>query len=201
MQAGARHPVACRNARISSCALWEQEPGRFAKPSAGRRKRSLTAPASIGRTWPESRRGCEIRRSEPWRNSHEGLASACLNSSKTFPDRQTVLSCPHPSSCIQSSAMAKHSTHILEMARKGAEHRYEELRGEIATLVKNFPHLAARAGKQVSRTVSNGRTVVEAETPKIRRRARKMSAAARKAVSERMKKYWAGRRKQKASTK
>jgi hypothetical protein len=38
--------------------------------------------------------------------------------------------------------MAKHSSHILEMARKGAEHRYEELKAEIATLVKHFPHLA-----------------------------------------------------------
>jgi hypothetical protein len=48
-------------------------------------------------------------------------------------------------------AMAKHASHILDMARKGAEHRYDELKGEIATLVKNFPHLAAAKGKRVSR--------------------------------------------------
>lgn len=90
--------------------------------------------------------------------------------------------------------MAKHSSHILEMARKGAEHRYEEPRAEIAALVKNFPHLASKARTQISRAVSKGRAVAEVEAPKLRRRARKMSAAARKAVSERMLKYWAARR-------
>lgn len=90
--------------------------------------------------------------------------------------------------------MAKHSSHILEMARKGAEHRYEELKAEIAALVKNFPHLAGRASREISRAVSSGLAVVEAEAPKVRRRARKKSAAARKAISARMKKYWAKRR-------
>ena len=97
--------------------------------------------------------------------------------------------------------MAKHASHILEMARKGAEHRYEELQGELAALMKHFPHVAKRAGKRIVKAVSRGRAVVEAEAPKIRRRARKMSAAARKAVSERMKKYWAGRRNQKSAKK
>ena len=90
--------------------------------------------------------------------------------------------------------MAKHSSHILDMARKGAEHRYEELRAEIASLVRHFPHLANRAGRRLSRAVARGRDVIRTEAPKARRRARKMSAAARKAVSERMKKYWAARR-------
>jgi hypothetical protein len=90
--------------------------------------------------------------------------------------------------------MAKHSSQILEMARKGAEHRHEELKAEIASLVKTFPHLAGRTSKGISQAVSSGRAVVEAEAPKVRRRARKMSAAARKAVSDRMKKYWAARR-------
>ena len=93
--------------------------------------------------------------------------------------------------------MAKHSSNILEMARKGAEHRYEELRAEITTLVKHFPHVARKAGHQISQAVSRGAAAVETEAPKIRRRAKKMSAAARKAVSERMKKYWAKRRKAK----
>jgi hypothetical protein len=97
--------------------------------------------------------------------------------------------------------MAKHSSHILEMARKGAEHRYEELQAEIAALVKDFPHVARRAGTQISKAVSRGHAALEAEAPKIRRRARKMSAAARKAVSARMKKYWAARRKAKAAGK
>jgi uncharacterized protein YicC (UPF0701 family) len=90
--------------------------------------------------------------------------------------------------------MAKHSSHILEMARKGAEHRYEELQSEIAALVKHFPHVAKKAGKQISKAVSQGAAAIEAEVPKARRRVKKMSAAARKAVSDRMKKYWAKRR-------
>src|SRR5882757_7251494 len=40
--------------------------------------------------------------------------------------------------------MAKHASHILDMVRKGAEHRCEELKGETAALMKNFPHLAGR---------------------------------------------------------
>jgi hypothetical protein len=95
--------------------------------------------------------------------------------------------------------MAKHSSHILEMARKGAEHRYDELTAEIAALVKHFPHLAARTNRQLSQAVSRSRAALEAEAPKARRRVRKMSAAARKAVSQRMKKYWAARRKTKKS--
>jgi hypothetical protein len=87
--------------------------------------------------------------------------------------------------------MANHPSHILEMARKGAEHKYEELKAEIALLVKRFPHLAAQTKVEISKAVA----AVEAEAPRLRRRATKMSAAARKAVSERMKKYWAARRK------
>jgi hypothetical protein len=93
--------------------------------------------------------------------------------------------------------LAKHSSNVLEMARKGAEHRYEELKAEIAALVRDFPHLANRKGGQVSRTFSRGAALVAAEVPKARRRVRRMSAAARKAVSARMKKYWAERRKAK----
>ena len=95
--------------------------------------------------------------------------------------------------------MAKHSSHILEMARKGADHRYEELKAEIVKLIKSFPHLAVAARKAAGKAISKGRAAVEAEAPKVRRRARKMSAAARKAVSARMKKYWAARKAAKAS--
>jgi uncharacterized protein YicC (UPF0701 family) len=90
--------------------------------------------------------------------------------------------------------MAKYSSHILEMARKGAKHRYEELQAEIATLVKHFPHVARKAGAEISKAVSQGVAAVEAEAPKVRRRAKTMSDAARKAVSDRMTKYWAKQR-------
>jgi len=93
---------------------------------------------------------------------------------------------------LHSSAMPKHSSHILELARKGAETRLQELRAEIAALVKDFPHLAEQAGTAIGTAV--GRT--EAGVRRGVRRGRTMSAAARKAVSERMKKYWAARRNQ-----
>ena len=92
--------------------------------------------------------------------------------------------------------MAKHSSHILEMARKGAEHKYEELKAEIRTLVARFPHLAARTGDRVSRAASNafarGRKVVGAvisgEALKTRRT---MSAKARRAIGDAQRKRWA----------
>jgi hypothetical protein len=92
--------------------------------------------------------------------------------------------------------MAKHSSHVLDMARKGAEHRYEELKAEIAALVKNFPHLTVKPSR-TAQMMAKGRATVEAEVIQVRRRTKKMSAAARKAVSERMKKLWAERRKAK----
>ena len=80
--------------------------------------------------------------------------------------------------------MAKYSSHILDMARKGAEHRYEELNAEIASLIRHFPHLGGAARKGAK----------GAATTPPRRRRKPMSAASKKAVSERMKKYWAKRR-------
>jgi hypothetical protein len=96
--------------------------------------------------------------------------------------------------------MARHSSQILELARKGAEHRYEELRAAIAALVKQFPHLrspramraTASAADQASASAS---PVTSAPTQASGRpRRRRMSPAERKAVSERMKRYWAARR-------
>lgn len=86
--------------------------------------------------------------------------------------------------------MPRHSSHILELARKGAQHRLQELRAEIDALVRDFPHLAEQAGAAIGTAV--GRT--EAELRRDVRRGRTMSAAARKAVSDRMKRYWAARR-------
>jgi hypothetical protein len=98
--------------------------------------------------------------------------------------------------------MAKHSSHILDMARKGAEHKYEELKAEMAALVKNFPHLTGRKGgmASVAPLASKGgkaARVPVAGEPAPRQR-RKMSAKARRAISEAQKKRWA---KQKAISK
>ena len=82
------------------------------------------------------------------------------------------------------------------MARKGAEHRLDELKAEIASLIKAFPHLAARQGRRLARG-SAGLSNAAKESLKMaagRKKRSKMSAAALKAVSARMKKYWAAKR-------
>ena len=95
--------------------------------------------------------------------------------------------------------MAKHSSHVLDMARKGAQHRYAELKAEINTLIKNFPHLASRTGAQVQEAVNalskRGKVAVATVTGNAPRKRRKMSAKARAAISAAQKARWA---KQKA---
>ena len=78
---------------------------------------------------------------------------------------------------------------LQRLARLGAESRLEELRREEAAIRRAFPDLFGRG---------RGRRAAEASAGGRRRR-RGMSAAARKAVSVRMKKYWADRRKAKAA--
>jgi hypothetical protein len=85
--------------------------------------------------------------------------------------------------------MSKHPSHILELAKRGAEHRYQELKADLALLMRQFPHLRGGSAHRL------GSPAERVQSP-IRRR-RKMSAAARKAIGERMKKLWAARRKTK----
>jgi hypothetical protein len=88
--------------------------------------------------------------------------------------------------------MARHSSHILELARIGAEHRYQELKAEIAALRKYFPELAR--GSRVKQPQIDMSSEPAAMIDRPRRKRRRMSAAARKAVSLRMRNYWAARR-------
>lgn len=74
-------------------------------------------------------------------------------------------------------------------ARAGAEAGLRELRAQIATIEQAFPDLATGA--------SATRKPKIAAVTRSRRSPRGMSAEARKAVSVRMKKYWAERRKAK----
>ena len=80
---------------------------------------------------------------------------------------------------------------LREMAKQGAEEALKRLRAEIVAIERTFPELALARRRRAMRQT------LKATAP----RARKMSAAARKAVSERMKKYWAERRKAKAKVK
>jgi hypothetical protein len=77
---------------------------------------------------------------------------------------------------------------IRQLAVTGAESLLKQLRAEIVAIERTFPELAGPAAREnVNRSIKGAQ-----------RRARKMSATARKAVSARMKKYWAERRKAKA---
>ena len=80
---------------------------------------------------------------------------------------------------------------LRELARAGAESTLSRLRAEIVAIERTFPELALpKARRAVRRSVT-----------KAGRRGRQMSAAARAAVSRRMKRYWAERRKARAKVK
>jgi hypothetical protein len=80
---------------------------------------------------------------------------------------------------------------LQRLARLGAKARLEELQREELAIRQAFPDLFGRGrGRKAAAPA--------AASPKVRRR-RGMNAAARKAVSVRMKKYWADRRKAKAA--
>ena len=90
---------------------------------------------------------------------------------------------------ILSPAMAKHSSHILELARKGADHRYQELKAEIASLEKHFPHLGEPREGRGAKSAQVSASAAEASHPARKRRT--MSAAARKKISDAQKARWA----------
>jgi len=72
---------------------------------------------------------------------------------------------------------------LKEYARRGAEARAKELTAELSEIYRAFPDLRGQGGR--------GARASGAAT----RRRKSMSAAQKKAVSQRMKKYWAARRK------
>lgn len=80
---------------------------------------------------------------------------------------------------------------LRELAREGAESALKRLRAEIVAIERTFPELALPRRR---------RAAVKA-VKKASKRTRKMSAAARKAVSERMTRYWAERRRAQAKVK
>ncbi|MGH8186054.1 MAG: hypothetical protein ACREUC_05795 [Steroidobacteraceae bacterium] len=82
---------------------------------------------------------------------------------------------------------------LRRLARLGAMARLEQLRQEEAAIRAAFPELFGRGRRQ------GGRGNDEAAGTTGGRRRRSMSAAARKAVSVRMRKYWAERRKSKGA--
>lgn len=80
---------------------------------------------------------------------------------------------------------------LREMARAGAEAALKQLRAEVIAIERTFPELALpRRRRAVRRSLKKART-----------RTRQMSAAARKAISARMTRYWAERKKAQAKLK
>jgi hypothetical protein len=74
---------------------------------------------------------------------------------------------------------------LRHLARVGAEATITRLRTEILAIERAFPELASARGRKHTLDVAAKKTY-------------HMSSAARKAVSDRMTKYWAARRKAKA---
>ena len=86
---------------------------------------------------------------------------------------------------------------LRNLAKLGAQARLEQIEMERRAIVAAFPDLAgARRGPgRPAKTQAQKAGAPAAAKP--RRRRRTMTAAQRKEVSERMRKYWADRRKAK----
>jgi hypothetical protein len=80
---------------------------------------------------------------------------------------------------------------LRELARTGAEAALKELRAEIIAIERTFPELA----------LTKRRHQIRSSVRRATTRTRRFSAAARRAISERMTRYWAARRKAKAKLK
>ena len=80
---------------------------------------------------------------------------------------------------------------LRSLARAGAEAALRRARAEIIAIERTFPELR----------LQTGRRAVRRSLRTAGKRTRRMSAAARKAVSERMRLYWAERRKARAKVK
>lgn len=97
------------------------------------------------------------------------------------PTRSARLTVPEPTAIIRGD-MAKPSIALKKLAEVGASVRVDELKAELESLYKHFPNL---------RSAKNNAPAAEKRSTKKRST---MSAAQKKAVSVRMKKYWAGRK-------
>jgi hypothetical protein len=80
---------------------------------------------------------------------------------------------------------------VRELAKEGAEKLLRQLRTEIIAIERTFPELA----------LPQRRRQVRQAVEQVQKRSRRLSVEARKAVSQRMKKYWAERKKAQAKVK
>jgi hypothetical protein len=89
---------------------------------------------------------------------------------------------------MRKTASGLSAEKLRELARAGAALALKQLRAEIIAIERTFPELALPRRRRAVRRSLNEAT----------ERTRTMSAAARKMVSDRMKRYWAERRKARA---
>jgi hypothetical protein len=83
---------------------------------------------------------------------------------------------------------------LNRLARLGAQARLDELEAERRAILKAFPGLAG--GRKAPAT--HAEPVAAAKPARKARKKRNVSAAARKAASERMKQYWAAKKQPQA---
>ncbi len=86
---------------------------------------------------------------------------------------------------------------LQRLARLGANARLEELDAERRAILRAFPGLSAQAARQGKAKAAPSADATGGAVPakKAVRRRKKMSAEQRKAASDRMRKFWAERRK------
>ena len=92
-----------------------------------------------------------------------------------------------------------HGLDLKGLARRGAMARLAELQAESAAILKEFPELRRAGSKGIAYT-DDATTILPSRSSRRRRGRPPMSTAQRKAVSVRMKKYWAARRKAKRAS-
>lgn len=90
--------------------------------------------------------------------------------------------------------MPNHSSNILQLAKRGAEVRLRELAAEAKILFAAFPDLRKSFDRDELPVPFIIRQGARRAATKHSVRKRRMSPAARRAASERMKKYWAARK-------
>jgi hypothetical protein len=81
---------------------------------------------------------------------------------------------------------------LKQYARRGAEARIAELTDELDAIYRAFPELRKT---RAARLTSARTAAAPTSAPTRRRRRRAMTAAQKREVSLRMKKYWAARKK------
>jgi hypothetical protein len=88
---------------------------------------------------------------------------------------------------------------LQRLARLGAHARLDELEAERRAILRAFPGLSAQAARLAKAGAPTAAPAEAAPVPgKKGARRKKMSAAQRKAASERMRKFWAERKKAEA---